>query len=92
MTVLGNFIGGFTKNFKKLIQHSNVALNIINQHQKSYRSGIQFNWKEPTEFCYKVNWDAAVNKVIGRLRIGIVAWDHKEYVHAARSMTRLGHL
>lgn len=92
MTVLGNFIGGFIKNFKKLIQHSNVALNIINQHQKSYRSGIQSKWKVLAEFCYKVNWDAAINKVSGHLRIGIVVRNHEEYVHAARSMTRLGHL
>jgi hypothetical protein len=41
---------------------------------------------------YEVNWDSVVDKFNGRMRIGIVVQDYEGYVHAARSMTRLGNL
>lgn len=56
------------------------------------RNGIQPKWKAPAELYYKLNWDAAVDKFNGHLRIGIVVRDHEKYVHAVRSMTILGHL
>lgn len=34
-----------------------------------------FNWQPPPPGKIKFNWDAAVNKKLGRLRIGIVARD-----------------
>jgi hypothetical protein len=40
----------------------------------------------------KVNWDAAIEKFNGHLGICIVVRGHEEYVHRARSMTRLEHL
>jgi len=49
-------------------------------------------WKALPEGHYKVNWDATVDKLSGRMRIGIMVRDHEQFVHAARSMTRMDHL
>jgi hypothetical protein len=54
-------------------------------------SGVHLKWKAPAESFYKVNWDAAIDKISGRLEIGIVVRDHEGYVHAASSMIKLGH-
>ncbi|XP_042944746.1 uncharacterized protein LOC122278632 [Carya illinoinensis] len=33
-------------------------------------------WKKPVENHYKVNWDAAVRSVEGRIGIGVIVRDH----------------
>jgi ribonuclease HI len=47
-------------------------------------------WFPPPEGKYKVNWDAAVDTVNGRLGIGIIVRNHNGLVIAARSRTKMG--
>jgi ribonuclease HI len=54
--------------------------------------GVQAKWQAPPTGTYKVNWDAAVDSVNGRMGIGIVVRDYEGHVIAARSVTIMGNL
>jgi hypothetical protein len=49
-------------------------------------------WRASSVGMQKVNWDVVVDTTTGRLRMGFILRDHKGFIFAARSRTKLGNL
>lgn len=59
-------------------------------NSRDHTATVQF-WEKPLEgYFFKVNCDAAVDRINGRLGLGVIIRDYLGYVRAARSSTRTG--
>lgn len=61
---------------KDQVQACDIAAQRTNEPRTTQRKQLEGRWTKPPKGSVKVNWDAVVDKLNGKIGMGIMARDH----------------